>query len=217
MNGDKLALEKEAWQSGYRLVAGVDEAGRGPLAGPLVAAAVILGPAGHCSRLLAQGPPIGDSKALRPRRREIALDYLIKEALAITWAVKSPAEVDRIGPLAAALAAMSEAVELLAPGPDLVLVDGNQKPPLNRPGRAVVKGDALSASIGAASIVAKVIHDWLLARLHRDYPQYGFNRNQGYGTKAHRLALAVHGPCPAHRLTYRGVLKAEPARRLVTL
>lgn len=205
----KLALEKEAWGNGASLVAGADEAGRGPLAGPLVAAAVILGSAEVCTSLLAGGPAITDSKILKPGQRETALSYLFEKALAITWAVKSPAEVDRVGPLAAALAAMSEAVSLLEPAPDLVLVDGNQKPSLNIPARAVIKGDALSASIGAASIVAKVVHDRLLARLHRDYPQYGFNRNQGYGTRAHRLALALHGPCPAHRLSYRGVLKEK--------
>ena len=179
-------------------LAGTDEAGRGPLAGPVVAAAVILDPA-------ADYPGVGDSKKFSPRAREKAFDLIRERALAWAWAELSAAEVDRLNPLRAALAAMTKAVEGLCPPPALVLADGHIAPATAMPARAVIRGDGLSLSIGAASIVAKVIRDRLMLEFHALYPQYGFDRHKGYGTAEHLAALRRHGPSPCHRLTFRGV------------
>ncbi|MDR2725117.1 MAG: ribonuclease HII [Candidatus Adiutrix sp.] len=179
-------------------LAGVDEAGRGPLAGPVVAAAVILDPA-------ADYPGVGDSKKLSPRAREKAFDLIRERALAWAWAELPAAEVDRLNPLRAALAAMALAVEGLSPPPALVLADGNFAPATARPARAVIRGDGLSLSIGAASIMAKVTRDRLMLEWHARYPHYGFDRHKGYGTAEHLAALRRHGPCPCHRLTFKGV------------
>jgi ribonuclease HII len=180
-------------------LAGVDEAGRGPLAGPVVAAAVILDPA-------ADYPGVGDSKKLSARAREKAFDLIRERALAWAWAELPAAEVDRLNPLRAALLAMARAVEGLDPPPALVLADGNFAPATSMPARAVVRGDGLSLSIGAASIMAKVTRDRLMLEWHALYPQYGFDRHKGYGTAAHLAALRRHGPSPCHRLSFKGVL-----------
>jgi ribonuclease HII len=181
-----------------RFLAGADEAGRGPLAGPVVAAAVILDP-GRAY------PGLGDSKKLSAAARDRAFELIGERAVAWAWAALPAEEVDRLNPLRAALAAMSRAVARLDPAPDLVLVDGNQRPDLPMRLSAVVRGDARSLCIGAASIVAKVVRDRLMLDWHRRYPQYGFDRHKGYGTAAHLRALREHGPCPIHRLTFRGV------------
>jgi len=180
-------------------LAGVDEAGRGPLAGPVVAAAVILDPA-------ADYPGVDDSKKLKPLAREKTFDLIRERALAVAWAELSAAEVDRLNPLRATLAAMVRAVEGLSPQPALVLADGNFAPDVTMPARAVIRGDGLSLSIGAASIVAKVIRDRLMLEWHARYPHYGFDRHKGYGTAEHLAALRRHGPSPCHRLTFKGVL-----------
>lgn len=182
------------------VLAGTDEAGRGPLAGPVVAAAVILDPE-------ADYPGVGDSKKLSPAARDRAFEIISARALAWAWAAVEAPEVDRLNPLAAALAAMGRAVAGLAIRPALVLVDGNQRPALEEPAVTVVKGDLRSLSIGAASIVAKVSRDRLMLEWHRRFPQYGFDRHKGYGTAAHLAALRRHGPCPCHRLSFRGVLE----------
>jgi ribonuclease HII len=181
-----------------KLVCGVDEAGRGPLAGPVFAAAVILAP----------GRPIAgiaDSKMLTAERREeLALQI---RARAIAWAVASAsvAEIDAINILQASLLAMRRAVEALKMAPTQVLVDGLHCPPLSVPARAVVRGDATVKSIGAASILAKVARDEEMRALHRAHPQYGFDRHKGYSTPEHLAALRTHGACTVHRCTFAPV------------
>ncbi len=180
------------------LIAGVDEAGRGPLAGPVYAAAVILDP----SRPIAG---LRDSKLLSAARRE----YLAVEirASAVAWAVAAADvdEIDTLNILQATLVAMQRAVEALAPAPTRALIDGNQVPLLSCPARAIVKGDRDVAAISAASILAKTARDALLVQLHALYPCYGFAQNKGYGTKEHMAALHRHGPCPEHRRSFSPV------------
>jgi ribonuclease HII len=180
------------------LVAGIDEAGRGPLAGPVVAAAVILD---------ARRPVTGlaDSKALSPQRRD-ALAALIRErALAWSTASADVAEIDALNILEATMLAMRRAVEALAIAPQEALVDGNRCPQLACRARAIVKGDRDVAAISAASILAKTTRDALLVELDRAWPQYGFAQHKGYGTPAHLAALQRHGPCPAHRRSFAPV------------
>jgi ribonuclease HII len=184
------------------LVAGVDEAGRGPLAGPVTAAAVILDPARPV-------PGIADSKELSPVRRE-ELALLIKQA-AVAWAIASAGvdEIDALNILQASLLAMKRAVEALAAAPELVLVDGNRCPSLACAAEAVVGGDASVPVIGAASILAKVSRDREMARLDALYPGYGFARHKGYPTRQHLAALREQGPCEIHRRSF------GPVRRLL--
>ncbi len=180
------------------LVAGVDEAGRGPLAGPVCAAAVILDPARPI-------PGVGDSKQLSPKRRE-ALEVAIQsQCLAWVVAYASAAEIDAINILQASLLAMSRAVAALHPPPARVLVDGNQGPVCHCPVQTIIRGDALIPAIGAASILAKVARDRLMCQLDLDYPGYGFATHKGYPTLAHRAALRRLGPCPEHRRTFAPV------------
>lgn len=180
------------------LVCGIDEAGRGPLAGPVTAAAVILDPARPIAGL-------NDSKKLTEKRRE-ALALEIKEkALAWCIAEASAAEIDRINILQATFLAMQRAVAGLSVQPERAVVDGNRCPKLAMPVEAVVKGDGKIAAIAAASILAKTDRDAVLRRLHADYPQYGFDRHMGYPTAAHFAALQAHGPCPAHRHSFAPV------------
>ena len=184
-----------------RLVAGVDEAGRGPLAGPVVAAAVILDPAVRIVGL-------GDSKRLSPQRRA-ELDLEIRERAAGYAVARADVDViDAINVLQATMQAMREAVARLDPAPDLVLVDGNRCPDVPCPVRAVVGGDATVAAIGAASILAKVARDREMIEMDRRYPEYGFARHKGYGTRAHRDALLRLGPSPIHRLSFAPVKSA---------
>ena len=199
-NGDdKRHFERLAARLGYCLVAGVDEAGRGALAGPVMAAAVIFPPDYH-------NPDIDDSKALSPGVRGRLLGEILAGALAVGWGVVDNRAIDRENILRASLRAMTRAVEMLSPAPDYLLVDGLHRVPNNLEQRAVVHGDALSLSIAAASIVAKVLRDRIMGQYHQQYPGYGFDRNKGYGTPRHLRALAEHGPCAEHRLTFKGVL-----------
>jgi ribonuclease HII len=187
------------------LVAGVDEAGRGPLAGPVVAAAVILDE-------LAPIRGLADSKVLTPLRRERLFDEIRAKALALCIAEASVEEIDRLNILQATLLAMRRAVEGLRLVPQQVLVDGNRLPVLKVPATAIVKGDAKVAAISAASILAKVHRDRQCAALHAAWPQYGFDGHKGYPTEAHLAALRVHGACPAHRRSFgpvRAALEAE--------
>ena len=189
---------------GVGLVAGVDEAGRGPLAGPVVAAAVILDDL-HRIRGLA------DSKALTARARERLNDQIRARALCVSIAQASVEEIDRLNILQATMLAMQRAVRGLRLPPRLVLVDGNRTPVLPMSCKPIVGGDAKVASISAASIVAKVERDRLCAELHAQWPQYGFEGHKGYPTASHLAALRQHGPCPAHRRSYapvRAVLQA---------
>lgn len=180
-------------------IAGVDEAGRGPLAGPLVVAAVILGPRRRI-------PGIGDSKALSAAQRDACYAHIIERALAWHAVVVEVAEIDRLNILQATLAGMSRALAGLAPAADRALIDGNRLPrDLALPARAIVGGDAREACIGAASIVAKVTRDRLMCELDGAYPGYGFAVHKGYPTPAHLAVLARRGPCPIHRRSFAPV------------
>ena len=184
------------------LVAGVDEAGRGPLAGPVVAAAVILDERAPVAGL-------ADSKVLSPRRRELLFDQIRARALCCSIASASVEEIDRLNILQATLLAMRRAVEGLRLRPHRVVVDGNQVPLLTMTVAALVKGDAKVAAISAASILAKVQRDRWCADLHAEFPDYGFATHKGYATAAHRAALQRHGPCAAHRRSFSPVRAAE--------
>ena len=198
MQRDLWDYEIKAGKKGYRLIAGVDEAGRGPLAGPVVAAAVVL-PADA----FLQG--LDDSKKLSPTRREELFPKIQTQAVVYGVAVVNPEVIDKINILQAALLAMQQAVEQLQPVPDLLLIDGNQKTASSIEQWAIVKGDSKSLSIAAASVLAKVTRDHIMQDYHQLYPQYEFARHKGYGTKLHRDLIAEHGPCPIHRSTFKGV------------
>ena len=201
---DMLALEGQASRRGYRCIAGVDEAGRGPLAGPVVAAAVIL-PDG----LLLPG--VNDSKQLTADRREALFDTISREALAVGVGIGDHALVDSINILQATLSAMRDAVHALSVTPDFILIDGISSIPMNIPQRTVKKGDSLSLSIAAASIIAKVTRDRMMLEYDLLYPGYGFASHKGYGAASHLAAIAKLGPCPIHRKSFGGVKEHLPA------
>lgn len=182
------------------LVAGVDEAGRGPLAGPVYAAAVILDPAKPIAGL-------ADSKKLPAAKREVLFDIIRRDAAAWAIASASVEEIDTLNILQATLLAMRRAVERLATPPHNIIVDGLHCPQVSMPARAIVKGDATEPAISAASILAKVARDCDMQKLHALYPHYGFATHKGYGTAAHLAALAVHGVSPVHRRSYAPVKK----------
>ena len=187
------------WQGqGMARIAGVDEVGRGPLAGPVVAASVILPDGCDHTRYV-------DSKKLGPERCVDLHEELRALGAAIGVGIVSPEGIDRLNILQASLLAMRMAVENLPVAPDCLLVDGTFPVPLAMPQQPIVKGDARSASIAAASIVAKSTRDALMREFHQQYPQYHFDRNKGYPTADHRRAIALHGPCPLHRKTFAGV------------
>lgn len=187
--------ERNAAQQGYTTVCGIDEAGRGPLAGPVYAAAVIL-PDGL------EIPGLNDSKKLTEKKREALFDEICEKAVAYGIGCASEQEIDEINILQATYLAMRRAVEQLPVAADYALVDGNRMPPLAIPGETVVKGDAKSASIAAASILAKVSRDRVMLLMDPVYPKYQFAKHKGYGTKVHREALLTYGPCPIHRKTF---------------
>jgi ribonuclease HII len=188
-----LAFEREAFALGFTRIAGVDEAGRGPLAGPIVAAAVIL------SEPVAG---INDSKQLTRAQREAYFELLMTGGHAIGHAIIPPVEIDQYGIQRANYGAMARAVHALDPVPDYLLIDGFMVPGLAPPQRRIIKGDRLSQSIAAASVIAKVIRDRLMVEYDEAYPEYGFARHKGYGTQAHLEAIARHGACPIHRLSF---------------
>ncbi len=196
--GDLGRYERRLWEQGFRLVAGVDEAGRGALAGPLVAAAVIL-PRGFDPEGLA------DSKALTPRAREAWYGRILREAVAVAVCRASPSGIDRRGLHRTNLALLRRAVRSLPVAPDYVLSDGFPISGLSVPSLSIKKGDAVTASVAAASVVAKVVRDRAMDRYHRRFPAYGFDHNRGYGTAEHLRALARLGPSPIHRRSFRGV------------
>lgn len=190
-------LERSHWSAGRRAVAGLDEAGRGCLAGPVVAAAVILSSDARLPRLT-------DSKKLSAAQREALLPVIEREAVAVGLGRCSPAEIDNLNILWAAMEAMRRAAADLAVPPEMLLVDGNREiPNAPAPQQTVVKGDTRSLSIAAASVVAKVTRDRLMVRLHADFPVYGWDGHKGYPTAAHYAALAEHGPSPHHRRSFR--------------
>ncbi|MDR1464613.1 MAG: ribonuclease HII [Oscillospiraceae bacterium] len=188
-------LEEHLRALGFAAICGVDEAGRGPLAGDVYAAAVILP-----SDCVIEG--LDDSKKLTPARRETLCEVISERALAAYVALATVAEIERINILRAALLAMRRAVDGLNLPADMALVDGNQPPPLEIPCQTIVRGDARCASIAAASILAKVSRDRAMTALEETYPGYGFAQHKGYGTKVHYEALARLGPCPAHRMSF---------------
>ncbi len=201
-----LQFEQDAWAQGARRLVGVDEAGRGPLAGPVVAAAVVFARdflETEASRSL-QG--LTDSKQLSAKRRELFYDLLVSNPeIEVGVGIVSADEIDALNILRATHLAMARAIQQLAPLPDLALVDGLPVQGLPVPHRAIVGGDGLSLSIAAASVVAKVTRDRLLVELAVHYPDYGFDRHKGYGTRAHLAALQRHGPCSAHRRSFAPV------------
>ena len=199
----RLARAEARFAGRGTTVAGVDEAGRGPLAGPVVAAAVMLAPGGTWEGL-------DDSKQVAPDTRERIFARVLNEARAFSWCVIGPRAIDRSNILRASLEAMRRAVCRLRVTPDLVLVDGDYPVPgLSCHQRAIVDGDARLISIAAASVVAKVVRDRIMGRLDRVWPNYGFARHKGYATPEHLAALACHGPCPLHRYSFAPVIELE--------
>lgn len=194
-----LSLENDLHASGEQRVAGIDEAGRGPLAGPVSAAAVIL-PLGY------QNEGLDDSKKLTEKRRELLYDELLADG-SICWAHSygEVEEIEEINILRATHAAMGRAARALEQKPSFCLIDGLDVPGFSLPSRGVVKGDGISLSIAAASIIAKVKRDRRMREHAEEFPEYGFDKHKGYGTKAHLEALRLHGPCPIHRRSFQPV------------
>lgn len=198
MEPDLWLFEKKAFQKGFIRIAGIDEAGRGPLAGPVVSAAVIM-------PMSLQISGISDSKKLTHNKRSNLYKKIYDLADSVGIGIVDPFEIDRINILQAALLSMAMAVENLSPKPDWLLIDGPFLIPSDLPQEAIPKGDALSASIAAASIVAKVTRDRMMERYHQDYPQFGFSKHKGYPTKSHKEAIQKFGCCPIHRKSFKGV------------
>ena len=189
------AIEEACYEEGYQIICGVDEAGRGPLAGPVCAAAVIL-PRGL------EIPGLTDSKKLSDKKRRELYPVIMEQAIAYGIGFASEQEIDEINILQATYLAMERAISQLEGKPDLALIDGNRAKDFGLPVKTIVKGDSLSANIAAASVLAKVSRDDLLVKLAEEYPAYGFEIHKGYGTKAHYAALTEHGPCKAHRMSF---------------
>ena len=190
-----MELESSLRAEGYDRICGVDEAGRGPLAGPVCAAAVILPPD-------VELPGLNDSKKLSEKKRELLFPMIQEQAVAWSVAFASVEEIEELNILRATFLAMNRAIAGLNVKPDLALIDGNQNREIAMPSRTVVHGDARCACIAAASILAKVSRDRLMKELAVRYPQYGFETHTGYGTKAHYAALREYGPCPIHRRSF---------------
>jgi ribonuclease HII len=191
-------FERMYYGQGYQRIAGVDEVGRGPLAGPVVAAAVILPKDGI-------GEELFDSKKISSRKREELYELILLKALGVGIGTIGQEEIDLLNILQATLKAMSLAVKNLPISPDFILIDGNQGLRLSIPQKPIRKGDQLSDSISAASIVAKVTRDRMMLECHQRFPQYNFQKHKGYGTKEHRMAIEKFGVCELHRKTFRGV------------
>jgi len=194
----QLFFEDMARRRGYRAVAGIDEAGRGPLAGPVVAAAVILPDDFDL-------PGLNDSKLISERKRNQLFPMIYEQALAVGIGVSRADEIDRINILQATLLGMSRAVMRLPVAPDFLLVDGISPVPLGIEQKTLKKGDSRSLSIAAASVIAKVVRDRIMLAYDRLFPEYGFSGHKGYGSEKHRNAVALHGPCVCHRRSFAGV------------
>lgn len=202
---EMTCFEQDCYSKGFQQVAGIDEAGRGPLAGPVFAAACIL-PRGF---LL---PGLNDSKKLTARRRDELFSILTTHSdIHYGVGIASEGVIDRVNILEATKLAMQQAVSELKVAPDYLLVDGLKLPHPHLPVQKIIKGDQLSLSIAAASVIAKVLRDRWMCRLHEQFPVYGFNKHAGYGTEAHRKAIELHGPCEAHRKTF------EPIKSMISL
>ena len=198
MSMPDYSYERRIWNIG-KLPAGVDEAGRGPLAGPVVAAAVILPKECEINGL-------NDSKKLSSQKREFLFDQIIRLSVSIGVGIVEPGEIDRLNILRAALLAMENAVMKLNPKPDFLLIDGNIETSLLIPQETVIGGDSTCNSIAAASIIAKVTRDLIMYDYHNIHPEYNFKKHKGYPTKEHFEALKKFGPCPIHRRTFKGVI-----------
>ena len=203
MASDLWIYEKEARQNGYLCVAGLDEAGRGPLAGPVVAAAVVVPPSFSVDG-------VTDSKKLSGKKRSFLYDRIFSHADAVGVGMADEKEIDHLNILRASLLAMTRAVEDLPADPDHLLIDGTFQIPADQipadvSQRAIPKGDAKSISIAAASIIAKVTRDRLMEKYHREYPEYGYDRHKGYPTRVHREAIQKHGASAIHRTSFKGV------------
>jgi ribonuclease HII len=195
---DLWFFEKKATEKGYSEIAGIDEAGRGPLAGPVVSAAVILPPAFSVTGVI-------DSKKLSANKRTQLYHEIYTQAVSVGIGIVDAVEIDRINILQASLLAMSMATNNLRPQPQCLLIDGPFRIPSPLPQKPIAKGDTLSVSIAAASIVAKVTRDRLMESYSEYYPQFGFSRHKGYPTRAHKEAIRRYGYCPIHRQTFKGV------------
>lgn len=196
--GAPYHFESAAWRRGISRLAGVDEAGRGPLAGPVVAAAVVLAPGARIAG-------VDDSKRLPPEERQRLFDLIQERAVGVGVGIVDHLTIDRINILQATRLAMGQALGALGMEPELVLTDFVTVPGLRCPQRNLVEGDRRSASVAAASIIAKVTRDRIMEEADRKYPMYGFGRHKGYGTPEHRIALEQHGPCALHRRTFAGI------------
>ena len=192
---DWFFYEKQLLKKGYKNICGVDEAGRGPLAGPVCAAAVILKPDD-----IIEG--VNDSKKLSEKKREALFDIIKQRAVSYSIAWATVEEIEEMNILNATMLVMKRAVEGLDIPADYAIIDGNKTPELDIPANSIVKGDAKSMSIAAASILAKVSRDRLLLEYAKEYPEYKFEKHKGYGTKVHREALLKYGPCPIHRMSF---------------
>ena len=191
-----LSYESALYQRGYQFIAGTDEAGRGALAGPVVAAAVVF----PKSSLI---PGLKESKQLTESKRERFYDEILLQALTTGIGIINNEEIDRANILQATLKAMTQAISSLKFKPDYVLIDGNAAPSISIPHQTIIKGDQKSASIAAASIIAKVTRDRMMCQYHKVYPQYGFDRHKGYGTRQHLAAISQFGACEIHRKSFK--------------
>lgn len=192
---DLWLIENEIYEEGFQLLCGVDEAGRGPLAGPVCAAACIL-PRGE------EIPGLNDSKKLSEKKREELYDVITEKAVTFGIAFASVEEIEAMNILNATYLAMNRAIEMLEPVPELALIDGNRNQAIRIPSRCIVKGDAQCADIAAASVLAKVTRDRYMLDLAEQYPQYAFEKHKGYGTALHYSALREYGPSPVHRMSF---------------
>ena len=192
---DLWTLEQEIYDEGYSLICGVDEAGRGPLAGPVCAAGVILPRGLEISGL-------NDSKKLSEKKREELFDLITDKAVSFGIAFAEVEEIEKLNILNATFLAMNRAIEQLSPKPELALIDGNRSTGIRFPNRCIVKGDARCADIAAASVLAKVTRDRYMLKMAEAFPQYHFEQHKGYGTKLHYEALDAYGPSPIHRMSF---------------
>lgn len=191
-------FEDEACQNGYKIIAGIDEAGRGPLAGPVVSASVVFPPG-------FSDPDITDSKKLSPKKRELLYSRITEYALFLSTGIVDNIEIDKVNILRASLNSMKISCESLLVSPDFLLIDGKFEIDTDIPQKAIIRGDSKSISIAAASIIAKVTRDRLMLEFDKQYPEYGFARHKGYPTKAHKQAILRYGATPIHRKTFKGV------------
>lgn len=206
-----LDKEKSLFKQGYKVIAGVDEAGRGPLAGPVVAAAVAIDDSFEITPDLEK---VADSKKISAKTREALFSHIKEHALSVKISVVSNLVIDKINILQASFLAMKNAIAKLDLNPDFVLIDGKMKvPDLKIPQEAIIDGDAKVFAIAAASIIAKVSRDYLMTEFDKEYPDYNFAKHKGYGTKMHMEALEEHGPCPIHRFSFAPVAKIKNKKK----